>query len=502
MRCRSFLLLPLLLLCPLLLSAIEPPLPQAPEPPKTEIRAVWLTTIYGLDWPKRPARDDYEVKVQQQDLCLLLDSLQQANFNLVFLQVRLRGDVIYRSAIEPASPTFSGRTGQLPHYDPLAFAIEECHRRGMECHAWFVTFPVGTEKKVRDQGKLSVVKRRPELCKLHQGEWYLDPGVPETADYLVAMVDELVRNYNIDGIHFDYIRYPDRPKNFPDKQLYNKQGKKMKIDDWRRDNINRIVTKLYDRVKEIKPWVQVSSSPLGKYNRIEKVPNAGWTAYESVYQDPKQWMKEEKHDMVVPMMYYLNNNFFPFVDNWVENGNGRLVVPGLGAYRMEKSEEDWTVDDVTEQMYYSRANGAIGNAFFRCSHVLDDSKGFFNELKNTYYRYPAQLPPLTWLNDDIPPTPDEILVERSGEFLKLSWEKPEGCAEELTYTIYYSLSDPIDTSRAASILIAGIHATHCYLPINPEEEMLFNFQLTASSRYHIESAPSRETLYYLTNHPK
>lgn len=302
---------------------------QAAGIPKQEVRGVWLTTIYGLDWPHRPAATEVARKAQQEDLCRILDRLQEANFNMVFLQVRLRGDVIYRSAIESASKTFSGKYGVMPGYDPLAFAIEECHKRGMECHAWFVTFPVGTEKQVREQGKLSVVKRHPKLCKLHNGEWYLDPGVPETADYILSLVKELVTNYDIDGIHFDYIRYPEQAKSFPDKPVYNKYGKPKKLAEWRRENINRMVYRIYDWVKMNKPWVQVSSSPLGKYNRIPRVPNAGWTAYESVFQDPKKWIMAGKQDMIVPMMYYRNNNFFPFVDNWVEDCNHRLVVPGL-----------------------------------------------------------------------------------------------------------------------------------------------------------------------------
>lgn len=154
---------------------------QAVEPPKKEIRAVWLTTVYGLDWPHKPATTEAERKAQQQALLDILDRLQEANFNMVFIQARLRGDVIYRSAIEPATKTFSGKYGVLPGYDPLAFVVDECHKRGMECHAWFVTFPLGTEKSVKEQGKLSVVKKKPKLCKRHNGEWYLDPGVPETA---------------------------------------------------------------------------------------------------------------------------------------------------------------------------------------------------------------------------------------------------------------------------------------------------------------------------------
>lgn len=471
-------------------------------PPKKEIRAVWLTTVYGLDWPHQPATDARSRIAQQQALIEMLDRLQAANFNMVFLQTRLRGDVIYRSKIEPASKTFSGRWGELPGYDPLAFAIEECHKRGMECHAWFVTFPLGTDKSIKEMGKQSVVRKHPKLCKRHNGEWYLDPGVPGTADYLLSLVKEIVEGYDIDGIHFDYIRYPEEAKKFPDSKLYNQSGKRRNVADWRRENINRIVYRLYDYVKQVKPWVQVSSSPLGKYNRIEQVPNAGWTAYESVYQDPKRWMEEGKQDMIVPMMYYLHKNFFPFVDNWVSLSNGRLIVPGLGAYRMDKSEADWTVNDITDQIDYSRYFGGAGCAFFRCGNVLYNEKGLYQELRDHYYPYPAQLPPLTWLNDRVPTVPKEIRVNREGDELHLTWDKPAEEQETLTYTVYYALNDSIDSNSARHVLATLIHGETLYLPVDTLREQGYTFSVSASTRYHVESAPSPSTYYYLSKYVK
>ena len=174
---------------------------QAADSPKYEIRAVWLTTVYGLDWPRFAANSEHSRKAQQEAVSDMLDRLQDANFNTVFFQVRLRGDVAYRSAIEPMSYVFSGKEGVSPGYDPLAYVIKECHQRGMECHAWFVTFPLGTDEFVRKLGKKSVVKRHPELCKKHKGEWYLDPGIPGTTDYILSLVREIVSNYDIDGIH-------------------------------------------------------------------------------------------------------------------------------------------------------------------------------------------------------------------------------------------------------------------------------------------------------------
>lgn len=469
---------------------------------KYEMRAVWLTTVYGLDWPKVKATDELSRLRQQKELCDILDKLQEANFNTVFLQARLRGDVIYRSVIEPRSSVFTGKVDGNPGYDPLAFAIAECHKRGMECHAWFVTFPLGSDQSVKAQGKRSPVKRQPKLCKRYNGAWYLDPGLPGTSDYLVSLVRELVANYDIDGIHFDYIRYPEQADKFPDKSVYKRYGKGYKTSEWRRENINKLVYRIYDCVKQLKPWVQVSSSPLGKYSRIERVPNAGWTAYESVYQDPKMWLLKGKHDMVVPMMYYLHDNFFPFVDNWVDNCNGRMVVPGLGAYRMEKEEGDWAVTDITDQIDYSRYFGGAGCAFFRCANVLNNTKGLYDELKERYYRHPAMLPPLTWLNDSIPPAPLEIKAERQGTELKLSWTPAVSSDTTSTYTVYYASRDSIDLSAPHHILATGIRGTALYLPVDTTHEQLYFFRVTASSRYRIESPPSPSVLYYLSPYVK
>jgi uncharacterized lipoprotein YddW (UPF0748 family) len=470
--------------------------------PKHEIRAVWLTTIYGLDWPQKPATTENGRKEQQQSLCKILDQLQEANFNMVFMQVRMRGDVIYPSVIEPASKTFSGKYGVLPGYDPLAFAIEECHKRGMECHAWMVTFPVGTDKIVKEQGSRSVVKKHPSLCKRFNGEWYLDPGVPGTDKYILSLVKELVNGYDLDGVHFDYIRYPEEAKKFPDKAAYRKSGNGLPLDEWRRSNINRMVSMIYDWVKEVKPWVQVSSSPLGKYNRIPKVPNAGWTAYESVFQDPRKWLEMGKHDMVVPMMYYKFDNFFPFVDNWVEISNGRMVVPGLGAYRMGKKEADWEKTDITDQIDYSRYYGGAGCSFFRCANVLDNTKGIYKELKDVYYKYPAQLPPLTWLSNSVPEAPAEVNVTRKQNELVLTWKPQYTGSDTLTYTVYYSLKGSIDTEASTSILATGLRSTSLTIPIDNETEKLYTFCVTSSSRYRIESKPSQETSYYLSSFEK
>jgi uncharacterized lipoprotein YddW (UPF0748 family) len=468
--------------------------------PKREIRAVWLTTIFGLDWPGQPATDAAGFARQKNELRTILDKLAEANFNTVFLQTRLRGDVIYPSAIEPLSKVFTGKYGSLPDYDPLAFVIDECHRRGMECHAFLVTFPAGSARVVEEQGAASVVKRHPELCLQHQGEWYLDPGQPATTDYILALVREIVCRYDVDGIQFDYIRYPEKAPLFPDQASYAAYGNGMNRADWRRENINRLVKHVHDWVKQEKPWVQISSSPLGKYRRNTQTPNAGWTAYDDVHQDPKTWLQAGTHDMIVPMMYYRQNDFYPFVDVWKAQTGQRNLVAGLGAYRLNRKEGDWTLSDMTDQIHYVRKHGANGCAFFRTRFVVEDEKGLYRELKQNLFKYPAQLPPLTWLGDtsETPAAPREIFVTRENNHLKLTWEDASAQAAQHTYTVYYSPADSIDTNRAQTILATGLREKEIRLPVNVTTECGYSFCVTASNRYRIEGPPSRETYYYLS----
>jgi uncharacterized lipoprotein YddW (UPF0748 family) len=471
---------------------------QAADYPKREIRAVWVSTIFGMDWPNKPSANEAGRREQQKELCDKLDMLKNANFNMVFLQVRIRGDVIYPSAIEPLNRVFTGRHGGNPGYDPLEFAIKECHKRGLECHAWFITYPVGTVRDVRSKGNRTVVRQKPELCKLHNGEWYLDPGLPGTSDYILSLVGEVVRKYDVDGVHFDHIRYPEHSENFPDRDTYAKYGKSQSLRAWRQDNINRLVGRIYDWVKRYKPWVQVSTSPLGKYSPLPRVPNAGLTAFD-VYQDPQEWLKNSKQDMVVPMMYYRDSYFYPFVDNWTEHSNGRYIVPGLGIYKLSPADANWTLKDITAQIDYVRASKSQGITFFRGMQLFRDLKGVYSVLKDKYFKYPALLPPLTWLSRERPDTPVDVNIVREGNYLRITWSMPEDTKDELAslrYTIYYSRSGRVNTTLAQNILATGIQEPEILLAIDAVHEPYLTFRISASNRYHIESRPSRATYYY------
>lgn len=467
-----FRLLIFILLFPLVLSAQTPPV---------EVRATWLTTNWGLDWPTQGT----SVQSQKEELRRILDRLHADNFNTILFQVRAQGAVFYKSSIEPLSPFFNHSEG----FDPLAFAVDECHKRGMECHAWFITFPMDKAQfTTKSKRRKVVVMNKPDYYKLIDDRWYLDPGRPETKDRLVALVKEVIKNYDVDGVHFDYIRYPSNTRQFPDEDTFRKYGKGKSLYDWRRENINNIVSSIYDAVKDIKPWVQVSSSPLGRYKVLPEVsPNDGWTAYNTVFQDAGYWMQSGKHDLVFPMMYHREKLFYPFLDDWVKNSNGRLVIPGLGVYQMEANEQNWDLGEVIRQIDYTRLHKVPGQAYFRTGNILDNLKGIKDSIQS-YYPYPAKLPPLTWLDNEAPNSPVNLEVYKDSDgLLCIKWDAPEN-SEDFTYTVYFSSTENTNTNDAPNILSTGLRSNNIHLSIG-EGEFGFYYSVSASDRYHNESVP-------------
>lgn len=210
---------------------------------KYEVRAVWLTTIGGIDWPRTHTQS-----TQKQEMTRILDQLKQAGVNTVMIQTRVRASTIYPSRIEPFDMCLTGTHGKSPNYDPLQYIVDECHRRGMECHAWMVTIPIGKTSEARFK---EFKRKNPKLTRNIGQDGFMDPENPATGDYLANICAEVTRQYDIDGIHLDYIRYPETWKVRIPRQKA-------------RENITGIVRKINRAVKALKPWVKLSCSPIGK----------------------------------------------------------------------------------------------------------------------------------------------------------------------------------------------------------------------------------------------
>lgn len=466
----------------------QTPVPLIPEAPKYETRAVWLTTFNSLDWPKTKATTKSGIEKQKEELCDILNHLKALNINTVLLQTRVRATTIYPSAIEPWDGSLTGSIGKSPGYDPLQFAIEECHKRGMELHAWVVTIPCFKTNVANKMGTKSVLKNKRNICVRHHDSWYLDPGHPQTAIYLASICKEITENYDIDGIHLDYIRYPENAKRFNDHVSYRLYGKKKNKSQWRRENITHCVRTIYQTVKAIKPWVKVSSAPVGKFNNLTRYSSYNWNAYSAVYQDAQGWLREGIQDMLFPMMYFQGNHFYPFAIDWKENEYDGYVAPGLGIYFLSPKEKDWDLSVITRELSFTRTIGMGGQAYFRYAFLKENHKGICDFLKYDFYPYPALPQPCKRTENNPPNAPKELKKQMETSGTVLSWSPVDNANKNgIRYNVYASKTSPVCTDSARHLIATNLQ--DCYYPINDVYAIVhgYHFAVTAIDRFGNES---------------
>ena len=398
-------------------------------PPKHEVRAVWLTTIGGIDWPHSYAQSARSIEKQKDELRRILDQLQSAGINTILLQTRVRGTVIYPSAYEPWDGCLSGHPGKAPGYDALQFAINECHLRGMELHAWIVTMPVG---KWDAMGCKLLRKKMPRNIIRIKADGYMNPETQQTADYLAGICAEVTRAYDVDGIHLDYIRYPEELPKYDDTQRY-----------WSR----------------------------------------GWNANTKVCQDAELWLRDGLMDELFPMMYFRDNDFFPFALDWKERSHGRIVVPGLGIYFMSPRERNWALSDITRELEFLRTEG-LGHAYFRSKFFTDDTKGIYQYARNEYSQYASLIPPMTWQSKTRPDAPQNLSITSNGNGTALmSWRHNVADTTMMLFNVYASTRYPVDTNDARNIIVARRQSRQLTIPDNDN----IYYAVCATDRYGNES---------------
>ena len=445
--------------------------------PKWETRAVWLTTLASLDWPKNYARSEESIELQKQELIDILDKYQKANINTVLLQARVRAATIYPSDIEPWDQCITGVEGRAPGYgyDPLGFAVEECHKRGMELHAWIATIPVGAKNSL---GCRTLMKKGFRIRNFSTGS-YLDPADPSVAPYLASICGELVRKYDVDGINLDYIRYPDgwpRPS-YRDGDT----------PDQRRSNITAIVRAIHDEVKAIKPWVKMSCSPIGKHADLSRYSSKNFNAHDRVSQEAQEWMRLGLMDQLYPMQYFRGDNYYPFVADWVENAYKREIVTGLGTYFLDPREGNWTLGDLTRQMYVSRDLG-VGHAHFRSYFLTANKQGVYDFEKqfNATLSLPHKMQGVV-STAAMPYAVNPSLVERrEDKSVILRWK-----AVTPYYNIYASYTYPVDTEDARNLLFTRYTGQTLQLKnVNPN----LYFAVRGMDRYGLETPALQENM--------
>lgn len=386
-----------------------------PSPPR-EFRGAWVATVANIDWPSRKGLSPEQ---QKKELLAILDQLVALKLNAVIFQVRPMCDALYASKLEPWSEFLTGTLGKAPDppYDPLEFAVHEAHARGLELHAWFNPYRAHQPSARSPIPDNHLVKSRPDLAKKYGKHYWLNPTNQEVIDHSLAVIQDVVRRYDIDGIHLDDYFYPykengpdGQPMDFPDEDTwdaYQKSGGKLSRDDWRRDAVNRFVERMYRETKAQKPWVQVGISPFGIWRPGHPSGIAGLDQYAVLYADAKLWFNQGWVDYLTPQLYWpihQEKQSYPKLLAWWagENTKDRHLWPGNSVGRAVGNNVPTT--ELVDEINVTRAQkGATGNVFFSMKSLQHNRK-VIDALKSVYTE-PALAPASPWLAKSAPEKP-------------------------------------------------------------------------------------------------
>ncbi len=398
-----------------------------PIPPR-EFRGVWVSTVANIDWPSRPG---IPIGQQRQEMSEILDRVAALNFNAIVLQVRPSCDTLYKSDLEPWSHYLTGTSGKAPEdpaYDPLVEWIKGAHARGIEVHAWFNPYRAGHPSQhgrgENDKGTSAyaanhIVNQRPDLAKRYGAHYWMDPAEPEVQDHSYNVVMDVVRRYDIDGVHFDDYFYPYKERDaannlieFPDEpawQRYAASGGTLTRNDWRRMHVNTFMERIYNGIKAERPEVKFGLSPFGIWQPGYPEGIQGFNQYEELYADARLWLNEGWVDYWTPQLYWpidqLPQSYPRLLQWWLdENTHGRHVWPGMGSYKYVAENFAKGAVEVVDEIAITRGVGAGGNVHFTYNTFKNEKLAGL--LTSTVYRHKALVPATPWLDNTIPATPE------------------------------------------------------------------------------------------------
>ena len=385
-----------------------------PPPVAREFRGVWVASVSNIDWPSRRGMSTAE---QQAELLTILDRAVQLRLNAIILQVRPSADALYESKIEPWSEFLTGRMGQAPEpfYDPLAFAVTEAHRRGLELHAWFNPYRARHPAETSAVSPRHISRRRPDLVRRYGQHLWLDPGNAEVRRYTARVITDVVKRYDIDGVHIDDYFYPYRERDrrgreiaFPDDatwKRYRRGGGKLSRDDWRRRNVDLLVEELYTAIRRTKPTVKFGISPFGIWQPGSPASVRGLDAYHELFADSRKWLRNGWLDYFAPQLYWAaaspQQSYAELLRWWVEqNTKERHIWAGNFSSRVAAtSGVRWPASELLEQIRLTREQpGASGNVHFSMRLFLEDRGGINAQLSADPYSAPALVPASPWLD--------------------------------------------------------------------------------------------------------
>lgn len=447
-----------------LLTMLSQDLPTAPPAPKAEFRAVWVATVANIDWPSKAGVPTDQAKAE---LVSIFNKCQELNLNAVILQVRPATDALYNSKLEPWSEYLTGAQGQAPnpYWDPLEFAVEEAHKRGMELHCWFNPYRSLHPTAKSPISETHISRTNPSVVKQYGKYLWMDPSEPAVQKRSLDVMLDVVKRYDIDGVHIDDYFYPYKEKgpdgkilDFPDSESYARYqsaGGRLGKDDWRRKSVDDFIERLYGEIKKSKRHVKFGISPFGIYRPgIPEGIKAGVDQYADLYADALKWYQKGWVDYYTPQLYWpikqTPQSYPVLLKYWTDvNTAGRHFWPGNFTGRTNPNDGNWPAQEVVDQINLTRAQkGATGNVHFSMKAFAQNFNGVTTALKNGPYKEPALIPASPWLGKEKPRTP-EISVNEVGDqtirnglapvkvkrFWKLGW--PASDSENRFYAVSF-----------------------------------------------------------------
>jgi len=474
--------------------------------PKREFRGVWVATVENIDWPSRAGLSQDQ---QKQELIGILEQHKKNGMNAILLQVRPAADAFYSKSREPWSKWLMGKQGLAPSpgYDPLEFAIKEAHSRGMELHAWFNPYraTMSTNSFISED---HMTRKRPDLFFNYGGKKQFDPGLPEVREYIVQVILDVVKGYDVDGIHFDdyFYPYPIAGQRINDAETFSKYPNGItNINDWRRNNVDLLIKELNDSIHHYKNYVKFGISPFGIWKNKREDPqgseSSGLSNYHELYADSRKWIKEGWVDYINPQIYFsFTRRAAPFgtlVDWWSDNTYGRHLYIGQAAYLVnQKMEAAWRVpNEIPNQIRYMRANNRVqGSVFFSSKSFSTVARGTADSLRRDLYKYPSLPPQMPWLDEVVPNQPRDLSAEAVAVGVQLKWAAPLKASDGETasgYVIYrFEEGEKINVLDPKHILRISFEDFTFFLDTSIEKGKRYNYLVTALDRLKNESEPS------------
>lgn len=472
---------------------------------KREVRSVWMATVWALDWPSSTS----STTAQKNEMVKYLDVLQKNNFNAVYFQVRTMSDAFYKSSYEPWSSYLTGTRGKDPGWDPLAFVVEECHKRGMECHAWVNPYRFSTGSNwstAQDQALKSAGMLLAYTKSDGKTTTILNPGLESVRKRIVDVCKEIISNYDVDGLVFDDYFYPEGipvTSSAGDYDLWQKSGASMTFGDWRRNNVNQMVADVYKMVQQQKPYVRFGISPAGAActsaavaakHGIDRCPVASDWQYDGIFSDPVAWLEAGTIDYISPQLYWKTNHktnpFGPMTKWWSyvakHFGRHHYASHSISFLNSSNTTSDW--EEIGKQVQFSRdytENEAPGAVFYSAAYVTGKKQSGFGEwLQVNKFQNKALTPAIDWKKSDLEKVQVSALSKRA---TVLSWAG----ADNVRYSVYAvpeSVNvETLDSNIPAEYLLGVSYKTTYTMP--DDKKSGYNYAVCVLDRYGNEYEP-------------